>query len=93
VENFTVTVNIAAAASIRTVYSPTHQADVGRPDATRAVCKLSLHNVTRPDDFRLLYSIDASPVGLNVISFKPDDKEDGYFALLATPDARTGNAP
>jgi Ca-activated chloride channel family protein len=36
-----------------------------------------------------LYSTDASPVGLNVISYKADDKEDGYFALLATPEART----
>ncbi len=93
VENFSVTVSISAGAPIRTVYSPTHQTDISRPDATHAICKLNLHNVTNPDDLRLLYSTDASPVGLNVISFKPDDKEDGYFVLLATPDSRTGHAP
>src|SRR5260370_15189693 len=93
VENFSVTVNIAAAAPIRTVYSPTHQTDISRPDATHAVCKLALHNVTNPDDLRLLYSSDASPVGLNVISYKPDGKEDGYFVLLATPDTRADHAP
>jgi Ca-activated chloride channel family protein len=87
VENLSVTVNIAAAAPIRTVYSPTHEVDIQRPDETHAVGKLSLHGVTSPDDLRLLYSTNASPVGLNVISYKPDDKEDGYFALLATPDA------
>ncbi len=93
VENFSVTVNVAATAPIRTVYSPTHQLDITRPDATHAVSKLTLHNVTNPDDLRLLYSTDASPVGLNVLSFKPDDKEDGYFVLLATPDTRAGGAP
>jgi Ca-activated chloride channel family protein len=87
VENLSVTVNIAAAAPIRTVYSPTHEVDISRPDETHAVGKLTLHGVSNPDDLRLLYSTNASPVGLNVISYRPDDKEDGYFALLATPDA------
>ncbi len=93
VENLSVSVNIAAAAPIRTVYSPTHQADITHPDGTHAVAKLHLHDVTNPDDFRLLYSTDASPVGLNIISYKSDDSEDGYFVLLASPDARTDHAP
>jgi len=93
VESLAVTVNIGASEAIRTVYSPTHQADISRPDATHAVSKLTLHDVASPDDFRLLYSTDSSPVGLNVISYKPDDKEDGYFALLATPGTPTGEAP
>lgn len=92
VEHLTVSVNIAAPAAIRTVYSPTHQVDITRPDAARATVKLNLTNVAAADNFRLLYSTDASPVGVNVISYKPDDKEDGYFALLATPDARTDHA-
>lgn len=87
-ERVTVSVNIAAAAPIRTVYSPTHEVEISRPDAARAVVKFSLDNVAAPDDFRLLYSTDASPVGLNVISYRPDQKEDGYFALLATPETR-----
>jgi Ca-activated chloride channel family protein len=85
VENLTITVNIAAPAPIRTVYSPTHQADISRPDPTHAVSKLTLHNVTTSDDFRLLYSTDANPVGVNVISYRPSGSEDGYFVLLATP--------
>jgi Ca-activated chloride channel family protein len=89
VESFSVAVNIAAAAPIRNVYSPTHQVEIDRPDKSHATAKLSLHNVTNPDDLRLLYSTDANPVGLNVISHKPDGNEDGYFALLATPEARS----
>jgi len=91
VDRLQVSVNISAPAPIRTVYSPTHQVDISRPDATRAMVKFSLENVATADDFRLLYSTDASPVGVNVISYKPNDNEDGYFALLATPDARAGH--
>jgi Ca-activated chloride channel homolog len=92
VEHLTVSVNIAAPAPIRTVYSPTHEVEIARPDTSRAAVKLSLKNVASADDFRLLYSTDASPVGVNVISYKPNDNEDGYFALLATPDARADHA-
>jgi Ca-activated chloride channel family protein len=92
VERFSVTVNIAATAPIRTVYSPTHQVDISHPDSARAICKLSLHNVANPDDLRLLYSTDSNPVGLNVISYKPESNEDGYFLLLATPDTSAGHA-
>jgi Ca-activated chloride channel family protein len=92
VEHLTVSVNIAAPAPIRTVYSPTHEVDIKRPDSSRAAVKLSLHHVASADDFRLLYSTDSSPVGLNVISYKPEDNEDGYFALLATPDTRADHA-
>jgi Ca-activated chloride channel family protein len=93
VEHLTVSVNIAAAAPIRTVYSPTHEVDISRNGESRAVVKLSLDRVTEADDFRLLYSTDASPVGLNVISYRPDDGEDGYFALLATPETGAARAP
>jgi Ca-activated chloride channel family protein len=92
VEHLTVSVNINTPAPIRTVYSPTHEVDIARPDGSRATVKLNLNNVASADDFRLLYSTDSSPVGLNVISYKPDDNEDGYFALLATPDTRADHA-
>ena len=93
IDSLSVSVNLASAAPIRTVYSPTHQADIARPDPTHATAKLTLHNVTSPDDFRLLYSSDAAPVGLNILSYKPDDKEDGYFVLLATPETGAAHAP
>jgi Ca-activated chloride channel family protein len=93
VEALSVTVNLDASAPIRAVYSPTHQADISHPDANRATVKLTLHDVASPDDFRLFYSLDAAPVGLNVLSYKPDSNDDGYFILLATPDTANARAP
>jgi Ca-activated chloride channel family protein len=92
VESLDVTLHIASTAPLRTVYSPTHQLDIARPDATHATAKLSLHNLASPDDLRMMYSTDASPVGLNVISYKPEAKEDGYFVLLAQPETRADRA-
>jgi len=93
VENLDVTLHIASTAPLRTVYSPTHQIEITRPDATHATAKLALHNLASPDDLRLLYSTDANPVGLNVISYKPEDKEDSYFVLLAQPETRADRTP
>jgi Ca-activated chloride channel homolog len=93
VEKLSATVNIASSAPIRTLYSPTHQAEITHPDATHAVARLALHDVADPDDLRLLYSTDANPIGLNVLSYKPTANEDGYFVLLATPETKVDRAP
>jgi Ca-activated chloride channel homolog len=92
-ENLSVTLNISSTSPLRTVYSPTHQVEIARPDATHATAKLSLSNVSSPDDLRVLYSTDAAPVGLSMISYKPDEKEDGYFVLFAQPETRADRAP
>lgn len=79
------TIRIEAADQIKTIYSPSHQVSIERPDNTHAVCKLALTNVYNPDDFRLLYGTTAGLVGMNVLSYKPLENEDGYFVLLASP--------
>src|SRR5260370_830633 len=49
-ETLSVSGNAAAAAPVRTVYSPTHQMDITRPDAPHAASNLSLRDIARPDD-------------------------------------------
>src|SRR6185503_2521848 len=41
-------------------------------------------NVTPDTDFQLLYALDKSDIGLNLMTFK-ESGEDGYFVLLASP--------
>jgi Ca-activated chloride channel family protein len=92
VETLTVNVSIASTGAIRTIYSPTHQPEISRTDANHATARLTLHDVAEPDDFRVMYSTEAGPVGLNVLSYKPAN-EDGYFVLLATPETAARRAP
>ena len=88
IERLNVTVRIEANDQIKTVYSPTHTTKIERPNELRAICKLQLQNVVSPDDFRLLYGTQNGLVGMNLISYRPNDKEDGYFALLASPEVK-----
>ena len=108
IETLNVTVRVEAAEQIKTVYSPTHQLEIQRPDNTHAVCKLSLRDSYSPDDFRLLYGTVNGLVGMNVVSYRPGagtgagpsagasasaiDSDDGYFLLLASPEVKNALA-
>jgi len=89
VEKLNVTVRIEAADPIKTIYSPTHKADIERSDEKRAVAKIELKDVSQPDDFRLLYGTQEGLLGINVLSYRPEEKEDGYFLLLASPEVKS----
>ena len=92
VETLNVVVRIEAAEQIKTVYSPTHQLEIQRPDNTHAVCKISLRDSYVPDDFRLFYGTVNGLVGMNVISYRPSGSDDGYFLLLASPEVKSALA-
>jgi Ca-activated chloride channel family protein len=92
VETLNVTVRVEATDQIKTVYSPTHQLDIQRPDNFHAVCKMTVHNAYSPDDFRLMYGTVNGLVGMNVVSYRPSDSEDGYFVLLASPEVKSALA-
>lgn len=88
IESLNVTVRVETNEQIKTLYSPTHQLDIQRPDNNRAICKASLKNILGPDDLRLFYGTVGGMVGMNVLSYRPNEKEDGYFLLLASPDIK-----
>jgi len=92
IQTLNLTVRVQAAEAIKTVYSPTHKVEIERPDSNRAVCKATLHKVSTADDFRLLYGAEQGPVGMNLISYRPDQSEEGYFLLLAAPDIKPVDA-
>ena len=89
IDKLAVTVRIEATDAIKTIHSPSHRIDIERPDSNRAVCKLSLNDVYAPDDFRLLYGTQNGLVGMNVVSYRPNPNEDGYFLLLASPEVKS----
>lgn len=92
VEAMNVTLRVEAGEQIKTVYSPTHPVEIQRPDNTHAVVKLALRDAYAPDDFRLLYGTVNGLVGMNVISYRPSDGDDGYFVLLASPEVKSALA-
>lgn len=92
IETMNITVRVEAADQIKTIYSPTHQLDIQRADNNHAVAKLSLRDAFSPDDFRLLYGTVNGLVGMNVVSYRPNETDDGYFLLLASPEVKSAMA-
>src|SRR5690606_30958333 len=75
---------------LQTVYSPTHTVNVERSDKYRAVVKYSTKNETPDSDLRLFFSQEQKEFSAQLISYRPEKDEDGYFLLLATPLVEAG---
>ncbi|MHC4400980.1 MAG: VIT and vWA domain-containing protein [Planctomycetota bacterium] len=92
VEKVEIHVSIESSIPIKTVYSPTHQIQLKRPDGSHAVVDYVLENQVPASDFRLFYGVAKGKLGASVISYRPDDKEDGYLLLLASPQIKPPEA-
>ncbi len=84
---FSLRLNLTSTSSIKTIYSPTHDVEITRPADNAAIVgfeSLSKHSAS---EFKLFYALDSQEddVGLTLLTHRPDESEDGYFLLLASP--------
>ncbi|MFT5528017.1 MAG: Ca-activated chloride channel family protein [Pirellulaceae bacterium] len=91
VETISIQANISSASKIKSVYSPTHNIEVKRTDENHATIKYEGKNVVPENDFRLFYDTSKEKVSASVISYRPDNSEDGYVLVLTSPDIKTKN--
>ena len=70
---------------LRTVFSPTHEAEVERDGLYRAEVRVKADDYAGQDDFRLAWVADADPLGLRMLGYRESDEDDGYFMLLGNP--------
>ncbi|MCR9202337.1 MAG: VIT domain-containing protein, partial [Planctomycetaceae bacterium] len=89
VDRLKVAVRVNTQKELKNIYSPTHDFDIDRVTAKKASCKLELTSVSKPDDIRLLFGTRGSDVGMDLVTFKPEGDEQGYFMLLASPRVKT----
>lgn len=88
-EKLTLQASIESTAEIKTVYSPTHAINIQRPDANHANISLEQTNVVPTTDFRLFYDSAPGKLSANVLSYRSDTNDEGYFLLLASPEIKT----
>ncbi|MCA9203835.1 MAG: VWA domain-containing protein [Planctomycetales bacterium] len=86
IETVTINASIESTAKLKSVYSPTHDVEVNRSDDHHATVKFEAKNHVPTSDFRLFYDTSKEKVGASVISFRPDNSEDGFFLMLASPE-------
>jgi len=85
VDKIDVRVTVESTEDIKNIYSPTHAIKIERPDDRHAVIHYSGKNEIPTSDFRLFYDVGRGKLGTSVVSYRPNDKEDGFYLLLATP--------
>jgi Ca-activated chloride channel family protein len=85
-QKVSVTVRLKSKTPLRNVYSPTHSVSVRRLNDREALVSYEENNARPDTDFVLYYSTTPDPVGLTLMTYR-EGKEDGYFMLLAAPQA------
>ena len=81
-------VAVSASAPIKNIYSPSHAVNIERPSQEQAVVSIETKNEIPSADFRLFYDTGKESVAASVVSYRPNNHDDGYFLLLASPDIK-----
>ncbi len=92
VEKVEIRASIESSIEIKSVYSPTHAIEVTRPSGTSAAVSYVAENRVPTGDFRLFFSVAKGELGASLIGYRPDEEEDGYFLLLASPQIKPPDA-
>lgn len=85
-KSLSVKVELETKRPLKSIYSPSHNAEVKRHSPTRAT--VGFEGSKSEGDFQLYYSMENSDVALDLLAFKRPG-EDGYFLLLASPGVET----
>lgn len=88
IEQVKIHVNLQSQAKIKNIYSPSHAVEIKRPSDHHATVSYSGQKEIPTSDFRLLYDVGDKAVAASVISYKPNESEDGYFVLLVSPEVK-----
>lgn len=84
VKDVSVKVTLDGSEPLKSVYSPTHPAEIRRDGDRRAVVGWEGRNVWPDTDFKVVFSRTANPLGIDLVTSRQPG-EDGYFMLLASP--------
>jgi Ca-activated chloride channel homolog len=84
-EDFTVSVRIKSATPIKTVYSPTHEVGISRPNDHEAVAGMEMKAARLDRDFQLFYTVSEKDFGLSLMTYRPDPDKPGMFLMMIAP--------
>ena len=77
-------IEIEGQRALKTLYSPSHNAEIRRTGERRATIGFEASDVRADRDFQLLFSFSADEVGASLLTHR-GASGDGYFLLLASP--------
>ena len=81
-------VAIESTQEIKSIYSPTFDAEVKRSDENNAVVIFEKENITPSANFKLYFDTVDGKMGASLLSWWPQTEDNGYFMLLASPEVK-----
>jgi len=84
IHDVSVKVDIQSDHALTSIYSPTHDVEIKRPDPNHAVIGYEAKDVRPDTDFQLFFAPQKQDVSLDLLTYRTGD-DDGYFLLLASP--------
>lgn len=84
IKSVSLKIEIEAQRPLKTLYSPSHNAEIRRSGERRAVIGYEASEVRADRDFQVLFSFGHEDVGASLLTHRTA-KGEGYFLLLASP--------
>jgi Ca-activated chloride channel family protein len=84
IHDVSIKVDLASNQPLHSIYSPTHDVEIKRTDATHATIGYERKDVRPDTDFQLFFAPEKSDIALQMLTYQTGDN-DGYFLLLASP--------
>ncbi len=92
IQRLIVQLSIQNKESIKSIYCPSDEATIRRQGDHDVDVRLERHNILLNSDFRLVVTLAEGAFAASVLSYRPNDSEDGYFLVLASPQVKPINA-
>jgi len=91
VKDVSVKVTLDGREQLKSVFCPSHPAEIRRDGDRRAVVGWEGRNVWPDTDFKVIFSRTPNPLGIDLVTSR-EGSDDGYFMLLASPGAAPAGA-
>lgn len=87
-DDFTIRVELASNAAIKSVYSPSHQVGVSRDGDHKAIVGFEQKGYSFDKDFHLIWATSDNDIGLSALVHRESPGEDGYVLFLLSPSVK-----
>jgi len=88
IDDVSVDVTISSSSPIRSVYCPSHDADIVRSNDGEVIVSYEDTQVLPDKDFLVYYTTGGDAVDASLLTYR-ERRDDGYFLLIVTPEAET----
>jgi len=91
IDDVSVDVTISSSSPIKSVYCPSHDADIVRKGDDEVIVSYEDSRVLPDKDFLVYYTTGDDSLDASLLTYK-ERRNDGYFLLIVTPETETENA-